>query len=189
MLMLRKVKQLLKAERGNIMVLFAGALVVIIGFIGLSLDIGMLALQRNSLENMLQVIRNDRFTYQDKIRYSSEPGEDLFEVIQETLVANDFDGTVTVYFYEIPPEHNFRKYNIRTVLSKDFSFNFARIFGLNTTTISVALDGGEKVGDRGNDVVWHPDVPPASYNGSYTSREGGGHIFAPGDIPAEWLTT
>jgi hypothetical protein len=186
--MLRKVKQLLKAERGNIMVLFAGALIVIIGFIGLSLDIGMLALQRNSLENMLQVIRNDRFTYQDKIRYSLNPGEDVFKVIEKTLADNGFDGTVTVYFYEKEPQSNYRKYDIRTVLSKEFSFNFARIFGLNTTTISVALDGGEEVGDSGNDVIWYPRSSPASYNGSYKSLEGGGYIFTPGDIPAEWLT-
>lgn len=177
----------MKAERGNIMVLFALTLIVIIGFIGLSVDVGMLSLKRNSLENMLQVVRNDRFTYQDLIRYSDHPGEEVYHVIHDTLVSNGFDGTVKVYFYEQTPVSNQRYYQIRTVLSDDFTYYFARVFGMTTTTVSVSLDGGEAVGDGSSDVVWYPEELPSIYNGSYTSQPGGGFVHVSSDIPPEWI--
>lgn len=185
--MKQKIQRFFRGECGNIMVLFAGALVVIIGFVGLSIDVGMLILQRNSLQNMTQVIRGNRFTYQDTIRYAPNPGKASFDMIESTLEANDFDGTVKVYFYEKPPKSNYRCYYIRTELSEDFSYYFARIFGLDTTTITVSLDGGEAIGEGADDVIWYPEMSATEYNGSYTSKPGGGYIHNPSDIPPDWL--
>jgi hypothetical protein len=176
------IRRLLKEERGNIMVLFAGSLIVIIAFIGLSLDIGLLSLERNSLQNLSMVIREDRFTNQDKIRYAKNPGQVSYEIICETLEKNGFDGTVKVYFYEEPPKSNNRVYHIRTVLSKEFSWNFARVVGMTTTPISVSQDGYESYGDKGLDVVWYPENT-SSYNGSYSNG-----VFVAGDIPPEWIS-
>jgi hypothetical protein len=183
MIMKQKIRRLFKEERGNIMVLFAGSLIVIIAFIGLSLDVGLLSLERNSLQNLSQVIREDRFTNQDKIRYADNPGLASYNIISETLAENGFDGTVTVYFYEKEPKASHREYYIRTVLSEEFSWNFARVVGMTTTPISVTLDGYETCGENGLDVVWFPKNPPSSYNGSYSS---GG--FVAGDIPPEWIS-
>lgn len=185
--MMRKIRRFFKGERGNVMVLFAGALVVIIGFVGLSIDIGLLCLQRNTLQNMTQVIRGNRFTYQDTIRYADDPGKTSFEMIQETLAENGFDGTIKVYFYEETPAANYRCYRIRTELSEDFSFYFARIFGLDTTTITVSLDGGESIGDISSDVIWYPQKDTSEYNGSYTGTSSGGYVHDTSDIPPDWL--
>lgn len=183
--MKKKIRRLFGEERGNIMVLFAGTLIIIIGFIGLSLDIGMLSLERNKLQDMSQVIREDRFTFQDTIRYAPNPGKATYDIIRDTLAENGFDGTFKVYFYELPPQPSHREYYIRTVLSKDFSFYFARVFGLTTTTLSASLDGGEIIGEGGNDVVWYPELSPADYNGCYTSQSNGDYTRDPSDIPAD----
>ncbi len=175
-----------KQERGNMIILFAGTLVVLIFFIGLSLDIGMICLQRNSMQNLCQIVREDRFTYQDTIRYAENPGEASYQIIYDTLKGNGFDGTVKVYFYEKEPESNNRSYRIRTELSEEYAYTFGRIFGKTTDTITVSLDGGETYGEGGLDVVWHSPKDVSTYNGSYTSQSDGGYAYDSGDIPADW---
>lgn len=186
--MMQKIQSLVKKERGNIMVLFAGSLIIMIAFIGLSLDIGMLSLQRNSLQNLSQVIREDRFTYQDQIRYADDPAKKSYEIIYNTLEKNGFDGTLKIYFYEFEQFSNHREYRIRTVLTQEYSWSFARVLGMSTTTISSTLDGREIYGEGGVDMVWHSEISPLTYNGSYTSLPGGGYVHNSSDIPANMKT-
>ncbi|WP_134220042.1 Tad domain-containing protein [Pelotomaculum sp. FP] len=175
-----------KKESGDTIVLFAGMFVVLIFFIGLSLDIGMIYLQRNSMQNLCQLIRENRFTYQDTIRFADNPGEASYNIIDDAMRDNGFDGTVKVYFKEEQPVSNYRDYRIRTQLSEEYSFTFARIFGLTTTTITVFLDGRETYGEGGDDVVWHPPIQVTEYNGSYTSKSGGGYVYNNHDFPTNW---
>ena len=184
--MKQKCKYFFKREDGNILVLFASVLTILIFFIGLSLDVGMLFLRRNSMQSLCQMVREDRFTYQDSIRYASNPGLESYQIISDTMAANAFDGTVKVYFYEEPPAANYRYYRIRTELSDEYSFTFARLFGLDTMTLTVFLDGGETYGEGLSDVVWYPPLSAASYNGSYTSQPGGGYIYDGADLPSSW---
>lgn len=181
-----KIRRFCRQERGNITILFAGMLVVLIFFIGLSLDIGIICLQRNSMQNLCQLIREDRFINQDTIRYADNPGLASYQIIYDTMADNHFNGTVKVYFKEEPPQSNDRDYRIRTELSEEYSFTFARIFGLTTTTVTVSLDGRETYGDKGTDMVWYPPLSVSNYNGSYISQSGGGYVYDSHDIPAGW---
>lgn len=173
-------------ENGNILLLFAGALTVIIFFVGISMDFGLIYLKRNALMNLCQLVKEDRFTFQDTIRYSDDPGRESFLIIEDTMRRNNFDGTVKVYFYEQPPASNYRYYQIRTQLSEEYSYTFLKIFGADTATVTVYFDGGETYGEGLADVVWHPLAPVSSYNGSYTSRPGGGCDYDSSDFPQDW---
>jgi hypothetical protein len=173
-------------ENGNILLLFAGTLTVLIFFVGISMDLGLIYLKRNALMNLCQLVKEDRFTFQDSIRYSDNPGLDSYMMIEEATRRNDFDGTIKVYFKEDIPESNYRYYQIRTQLSEEYSYTFLRLFGATTTTITVYFDGGETYGEGLSDVIWHPDSSVSSYNGSYTSRPGGGFDYDSSDIPADW---
>ncbi len=184
--MKRKISYFFKKENGDMIILFAGILVVLIFFIGLSLDVGMIVLHRNSMQNLCQLVREDRFTYQDTIRYADNPGLTSYQIIYDTMMDNDFDGTVKVYFNEEIPKYNYRHYRIRTELSKEYDYTFARIFGLTTTTITVSLDGGEIYGESLNDVVWYSSIPVSEYNGSYSSLPNGQYEYLKHDIPADW---
>ncbi|WP_313073776.1 hypothetical protein [Lacrimispora sp.] len=175
-----------RRENGNILLLFAGTLTVLIFFVGISMDLGLIYLKRNALMNLCQLVKEDRFTFQDSIRYSNNPGRDSFMMIEDAMKRNHFDGTVKVYFKEVPPESNYRYYRIRTQLSEEYSYTFLRIFGADTTTITVYFDGGETYGEGLSDVIWHPSSPVSSYNGSYTSRSGGGCDYDSADMPSEW---
>lgn len=185
--MMHKIRRLFKEERGNMMVLFAGSLIVMIAFIGLSLDVGLLSLQRNSLQNLNQVIREDRFTYQDKIRYAPDPTKAICDITHNTLAKNGFKGTVKIYFYEVEPTPNRREYRIRTVLSEEFSWCFATVLGMTTTTVSATQDGREIYGEDGIGMVYHPVKSRLLYNGSYTST--GSPVFSYDSyIPADMKT-
>ncbi len=173
-------------ENGNILLLFAGTLTILIFFVGISMDLGLIYLKRNALMNLCQIVKEDRFTFQDSIRYSDNPGQDSYVMIEDAMRRNNFDGTVKVYFKEKPPESNYRNYQIRTQLSEEYSYTFLRLFGATTTTITVYFDGGETYGEGISDVIWHPSTPVSSYNGSYTSQSGGGYDYDSSDMPADW---
>jgi|GEM_PF-912970 hypothetical protein len=177
------------AEKGNITLLFAATLVLLIFFIGVSLDLGMIYMERNELIDLCQVIREDRFTYQDTIRFAENPGLTSYRIISDTMADNGFDGTVKVYFSEREPESNYRYYRIRTKLSVKYSYSFLRLFGLNSATVSAFVDGGETYGEGINDVVWYPQMPVSRYNGSYTGTGAGGYggyVYDASDLPADW---
>ena len=173
-------------EDGNILLLFAGALTVIIFFVGISMDFGLICIKRSALMNLCQLAKEERFAFQDTIRYSENPGLDSYQMVEDVMRNNNFKGTVKVYFYERMPESSYRYYRIRTQLSEEYSYTFLRIFGISTTTITAYYDGGETYGEGISDVVWHPSSPVFLYNGSYTSREGGGYDYNNSDIPGDW---
>lgn len=184
--MRKKLVKAVKSEEGGIILLFAGILVILIFFVGLSLDMGMLYLKRNNMQNLCQLIREDRFTYQDTIRYADNPGLATYQVAARSLESNDFNGQVKIYFCEDTPQFNYRSYRVRTELSEDFSFAFLQILGLSSIKLTVHLDGGETYGEGGDDVIWYPPEPVSSYNGSYTGEPGGGYTYDRSDLPDDW---
>jgi hypothetical protein len=48
------------------------------------------------------------------------------------------------------------------------------------------VDGVETYGEGINDLIWHPELPLAHYNGSYTGVVSEDYTFVSGDIPADW---
>lgn len=184
--MRKKILHCTVRENGNVTILFAGLLVVLIFFIGLSYDIGQMCKAKSDMQNICHLIREVRFTYQDKIRYADNPGNESFITVKQTADANGFTGTVKVYFKEYTPSDHQRNYMVRTELSEDYYFVFAKILGLTSLKITETLDGGESFGDGTDDIIWYPK--DMNYNGSYTSISGGGSTpgFLPDDLPAGW---
>lgn len=182
----KKIPKNILKEHGNITLLFAVSLVVLIFFIGLSLDVGMVYMQRSELISLLQVAKEDRFTYQDSIRYADNPGLMTYQVAADTLDANGFDGELKVFFKEEPPKYHRREYQMRLQLSKEYSFTFLKIFGQKPVNITVSQDGGETYGEGGSDVIWYPPLSPANYNGCYTRKADRSFSFSGGVLPGGW---
>ena len=63
-------------ESGNILVMFACSLIVLVFFIGLTIDVSMVLWQKGQLVNDAQLIKNNRFVYQESVRYADKPGEE-----------------------------------------------------------------------------------------------------------------
>jgi hypothetical protein len=181
-------KTVIKEERANVTMLFAIWFIIISFFVGLAVDFGMYYMKKNDLENLCRVLREDRFTYQDSIRYAANPGAELYGIVSETMRKNGFDGKVELVFKEeaFSPSANSRKYKMRIILSQDFNFYFLRLFSLNSAKVASFVDGNESYGDGGTDVIWHPSVSPSSYNGTYTGSAGAGYTFQAGVYPSGW---
>lgn len=180
-------KKFLQKEDGNILLIFAGAMVLIAFFIGICLDVSMIYVKRNSMQNILQIIREERFTYQDTIRYSDNPALTTYHIAYSAAAENGFDGIVTVYFREEDPEPNYRSYQVRILLTDECPFYFGRIFGLNTVPLNVSLDGGESYGEGSADVIWHSPLPVSNYNGAYTGIIGDMQVvYDSTELPPDW---
>ncbi|MFV0396273.1 MAG: pilus assembly protein TadG-related protein [Coprobacillaceae bacterium] len=183
---------ILKEENGNVLLLFSLTVVILIGIVGFAIDLSMIYMERNDLINMSQVLRNDRFTFQDEIRYSDNPGLTCYQLVEKTLTDNAFEGDIRVYFEEVTlpgnsyPEDNYREYNIRTVLSKEYNYHFLCLFGYEKTNIIFSLDGGQAFGEGLNDVIWHPSKTVAEYNGLYFKDVTGAYSFVVGEKPSDW---
>lgn len=166
---MKKMKKFLEDEKGNVLIIFAGSMVVIAFFLGILIDVSMIYMDNNSMQNLLRIIREERFTHQDTIRYSDNPAVETYNIVRESAMENGFDGEIKVYFKEDEPEidRSFRSYKVRISLKKESPFYFGRIFGLDTITLGAGLDGGESYGDGSLDVIWYSPIDVSGYNGSY----------------------
>ncbi len=177
-----------REERANITILFATCMVVIAFFAGLAIDFGMYYMKKNDLENLCRLLREDRFTYQDSIRYANNPGAELYNIVSDTMKKNKFGGTIQLAFKEenFPTNANSREYKMRIILTEDFNFYFLKIFSLGGIKVSSFIDGKENYGEGGSDVIWHPAVSPNTYSGTYTGQAGSGYTFEQGVYPSGW---
>ena len=173
-------------EEGNIILLFAGVLVILIAFVGLALDMGMLLVRRNELQNLCDLVRESRFAHQDTIRFADDPGLTSYQVATQAIVNNGFGGELTFYYREDTPADNRRKYIVRTELTEEFEFSFLKVIGLDAMDIVVRADGGGDYGESTNDVVWRPAGNVANFNGTYRGTIAGLLSFDPGAFPADW---
>ncbi len=183
-----ELKRLRDDEEGSILVLFSASLFLLIFFAGIAIDLSMYYTKKTDLENLCKILREDRFTYQDTIRYSSNPGITCYNIMSDTMTENNFKGGITVYFKEdpYPALANYRKYHIRMEVSEEFEFHFLRLFGLTQVVVKAHIDGEQNYGDGGNDMIWHPSGSVSLYNGSYTGKPGLPHKFVSGDYPEGW---
>lgn len=177
----------LKDEKGNITIAFAAMLVVLLFFAGICVDLGMVYLRRAELYNLSKIIREERITFQDAIRYSDNPGAKTYEVVENALIKNNYNGNLKVYFQEYVQQENLRQYRTKVVLSKEVPYNFLRIFGHSSVTLNVSIDGSDTMGETSvaNVVVWHPSADKSSYSGSY-ERTGSAIDFDDSDLPDSW---
>ena len=89
-----------EGEDGNIIVMFACSLIVLIFFIGLAVDVSMVLWQKGQLVNDVQLIKNNRFVYQESVRYAEKPGEEFEKRALQTLKSNNYEGAGKIYFNE-----------------------------------------------------------------------------------------
>lgn len=164
-------------ESGNILVMFACSLFVLIFFIGLAVDVSMVLWQKGQLVNDAQLIKDNRFVYQDAVRYADDPGEKFEEKALQTLKSNNYSGKGKIYFREYEPRNvRERKVKIRVELNKEADTYFFQVFGIKHIPISTSIDFEDTYGDyrkKSSDPVkevnrvWHPQKSVSEYNGTY----------------------
>lgn len=162
-------------ESGNILVMFACSLIVLIFFIGLAVDVSMVLWQKGQLVNDAQLIKNNRFVYQESVRYADKPGEEFEKRALQTLKLNNYEGSGKIYFHEYSRKEEERKIKVRVELNKNANTYFFQVFGVKTIPISTSIDFEDTYGEYEKDPsgepnknkVWHPKDLASEYNGTY----------------------
>lgn len=186
---MKKIKKMLSREDGNIIVLFAGSLVLIFFMVGILLDLGMIYMRRNDLMDMCQLAREKRMTHQNLIRYSENPAETTYKIIAKSIRENGFQGTIEFYFDETSSDWSDRNYKVAMRLSENYNYTFLKLFGASSTVISTYVEGGESYGERIDDMIWHSSIPSNMYSGTYTGtdpKQPEVYAFTQGAFPKSW---
>ena len=173
----------LSGERGSIIAMFAASLVFLIFFVGLAVDVSMVLWQKNRLSNAAQMVKNNRFVYQESIRYAQNPGDEFAHRAQETLKANGYKGSGDISFNEYKQSNDERKVAIKVTLNDQANTYFLRLFSKDTIPISSSIEFEDTYGyykenpsDSSGNVVWHPSSVPQTYNGHYKFASVDSHI-------------
>ena len=179
-------------EKGDIIIITAALFVILLFFTGIALDVGMVYFEHSRLENACQMVKENRFTHENTVRFSENPGVQVSSLVEDVLTDNGFTGKADVYFYEETAEDgsllpNYRRYRMRVVLSRECPWHFLRIFGEENITIRSSIDFENSFGELSSDMVWHPGDPPESYTGKYTMDfSDGSFSFEQGKLPEDW---
>ena len=182
--MTNKIRQMEK-EEGSIIVIFAFVLFVLIFFVGIAMDFGMMYMKKSDMDNLCSMARAECFTYREQIQYCENPGEVTYEVLKKLFAQNGFTGDFEMYFKEdYDPDtwktSNSRSYKVRVILKDEYQYTFMRLFKQDKATLTASKDIEETFGDGSVDVIWHPKN--VSYNGLYKQSP----HFEKGKIPAGW---
>lgn len=154
-------------ERGSITAPFAASLIALIFFMGLSVDVSMVLMDHGRLDDMCQVVAENRYVHQDAVRFADDPAQASVAYVADTLAANGFEGTAVVDFEESPRTTGHRHIAVTLTLTEESPFYFLRMFGANSVNITSTTTFEDDYGEDADDVIWAPAASVTSYNGSY----------------------
>lgn len=191
----------LRQEKGDMVVLFALSLVILLGFVSLAIDIGMVNVKRAAMMDLCQQMRKARLDAKEYIMNAKDPGLMIYEISNNCARENGFEGDLIVYYMEesdpAAPTSAWvdrRTYTVRVVLKQKYQFAFAAAFfaGPGSQEITVYLDGGEQKTSGKSEwaekvPVWHPgsDLRTGSFS-RMDPAGSGGYSYIAGDYPAGW---
>lgn len=198
-----KIRQLKERESGDILVLFAFSLVILLFFVALAIDIGMVNTKKAHMMDLVQQMRQARLDAKDYIMNADDPAMLIYNLSNQCAIENGFTGSVKVYYQEVTepvsPTSEWvesRTYKVRVELQQEIQYIFAGALfpGLDNKQITVYLDGGEQKTAQaesgvGELPVWYPYSSGGPRIGSYcrTDTTGiGNPQFLSGDLPAGW---
>lgn len=193
--------RLKKQEKGSVVVFFALGLVLLLSFVSLAIDIGMVNMKKAKMMDVCQQIRKARIDAKDYILNASNPGAMIYEISNQAAIENNFEGQLKVYYSErtepVSPSDNWvdkRSYKVRIELQQEYTFAFAvgMLVGGGPQTITVTLDGAEVKTSTGNKEIGKVPVyyPKGNVkNGSFKRTDligAGGYDYNASDLPSGW---
>lgn len=146
-------------EKGDILIIFALAFSMLLGFLAFVTDIGFAYAQRSKMMEIAQVMRDIRFTKDasgtELILHSNTPGYTAYTLMVEQARINGFKGRVTITYDEYYTTSNSRKYNIDIILEDTYECTTMQIFNIKTLPIKVKVEGSGYKETSGYN-LWYP---------------------------------
>lgn len=152
-----KAEKLQQKETGNVIVLFAITLVIVIILIGFAIDFGLLYCKRSYLNEVGQVAREVRFGELPYITNSKDPNAASREVMERCIIENGIPvDQFRTEFRDTYITNNERRFTIDIYLWDTYEYKFLKLFGIKQQQINVHVVGGGCVSSAHPAGVWHP---------------------------------
>lgn len=138
-------KKFIKSEKGDIIILSAFLFVILIGFLALIVDVGVMFAYRGKMYEIANVMRDTRFTKNitigDVTMSSTNPGEYFAGMLSSYARKNGFKGEITIIYKEKYPQQNKRDFKITIILKDKYRPKFLSLFGYKEMEVGIKLDG------------------------------------------------
>lgn len=184
-----KIRKWIKEEKGSYIVIFALFLTVLLGIISLGVDVGIMYLKKNRMYEIVQVMRDLRFTkYAEStvihVLNGKDPARELSQEMVKYARLNGFEGEIRITYVEEHPydesgkpadPRHYRRYRIYILLIDTYQTTTLRalnFLGRNFDTVLIRsgiAGSGHRWDGGGDSVVYRPHVPGAQ-SATYVSR-------------------
>lgn len=145
-------------ENGDILLLFAGTLILVIVFLGLSTDVILAFNKRDKLIEIGKLISEARIDLGDEFWHSEDPQSTLKEIAWEIAKRNGLEkNQVDVKWIVKQEASNFRVIEINIVLNDVYKCSTLKMIGINELPITVKTKGAQ---DKytGGVPIWRPGI-------------------------------
>lgn len=145
-------KNVKKNERGNITILFAFILILLMIFLGLSIDVALAFNKRDKLIEVGNLIRDARFDLSEELWHAYYPESVLREIARDIAVKNNLSpNQVDVKWKETTYNTSQRVAQIDIIMTDVYKCTILKLFGVNELPIKVLIPGSQ---DKKANVVW-----------------------------------
>ncbi len=149
-------KNVKKNERGNITILFAFILILLMIFLGLSIDVALAFNKRDKLIEVGNLIRDARFDLSEELWHAYYPESVLREIARDIAVKNNLSpNQVDVKWKETTYNTSQRVAQIDIIMTDVYKCTILKLFGVNELPIKVLIPGSQ---DKKANVVWRPGM-------------------------------
>ncbi len=144
------------SENGDILILFAGTLILVIVFLGLSTDVILAFNKRDKLVEVGRLMSEARVDLGEELWHSEDPQSTLREITWEIAEKNGLDkNQVDVKWIVRQQTNSYRASEINIILTDVYKCSTLKMIGINEFPIKVNIKGGQDK-NTGGIPIWFP---------------------------------
>lgn len=147
-----------KDERGDILILFAASLTLIVVLLGLSTDVALAFSKKDKINEFADYIIEARVDLSEELWHSEDPDSYFREFTYEMARRNNFDPRkIHVEWKELYPHYGYDNSMRHSVIELEIYDNYEtsvlKLFGIYNLPIRVIKKGGQ---DKYSNNIWKP---------------------------------
>lgn len=149
-------KKFKKNEKGNITILFALTIMLLMVLLGLSIDVALAFNKRDKLIEVGNLIRDARFDLSEELWHAYYPESVLREIARDIAVKNNLSpNQVDVKWKETTYSTSQRVAQIDIIMTDVYECTILKLFGVNELPIKVIIPGSQY---KKANKVWRPGM-------------------------------
>lgn len=137
-------KNMKRNENGDIIILFAFTIIILIGFLGLSTDVVLAFNKKSKLVEIGQLMKDARFDLGEELWQADYPEDKLREISLEISRRNGLsDDQVEIEWVPVKRNESIRQAKVKITLTDNYECTSLKILGINDLPIKVVTEGSQ----------------------------------------------